>query len=132
MNEEYDPKAAILTPKKTKSTRKPVEAEVAVPEPARVNPIPGAPVVDGKFPGDDDYKYEAAMDQLNADQQELEAKLKAIVEVRHAINAVRPAVVEATSDEIWRSQKAIQARLIAARDDRKLKVAAVLKDMNLL
>ena len=129
MNEETP---AILTPKKTKSTRKPVEAEAAVPEPARVNPVPGSPEIDGKFPGDPKYKYAAAQKGIRDEVNALKAKIEELQALSRAITSAQPVVKKASSHDMWVAQKAIEDSIRGEADAKKAQVAAVLKEMNLL
>ena len=120
------------TPKKTKSTRKPVEAIVAVPEPARVNPVPGSPEIDGKFPGAPKYKYAAAQKGIRDEVNALKAKIEELQALSRAITSAQPAVKKSSSYEMWVAQKAIEASIRGEADAKKAQVAAVLKEMNLL
>ena len=129
MNEETP---AILTPKKTKSTRKPVESEAAVPEVKRENPIPGSPEIDGKFPGDDGYKYTAATKGIRDEVNVLKAKIEELQQLARAIVSAQPAVKKSSSYDMWVAQKEIEASIRGEADAKKAQVAAVLKEMNLL
>mgnify|MGYP003660992393 CR=1 FL=1 len=113
MNEEnIDPAPIEEAPKKSTRAKAPAKR---------------VPVV-----GEDDFNYAAAVDAINAEIKALESKVEGLIEERRRIAAARPVAVPATHDEIWQSQKIIRKRIEAKRDDQKLKVAAVLREMKLL
>ncbi len=123
----------IETPAAPKKSRaKKTEEPKAAPAPKRENPVPGAPEIDGKFPSDEGYNYGAALEMLLEAHQELKAEMEKLEDVRRGLVNLRPTVSAPSSDVVWRSQQAIQRRIQAEKDERKTKVAAVLKEMNLL
>jgi hypothetical protein len=131
MNEEnITSEEPTTTKKSTRKPSKPVEA--AVPEPARVNPIPGSPEIDGKFPGDDGYKYAAANKGIRDEVNVLKAKIEELQALSRAITSAQPAVKKSSSYDMWVAQKAIEANIRGEADAKKAQVAAVLKEMNLL
>ena len=118
--------------KSTRKSSKPVETVSAVPKPARVNPVPGAPEIDGKFPGDPKYKYAAAHQGIRDEVNELKAKIEELQELARAITSAQPAVKKSSSYDMWVAQKAIEASIRGEADAKKAQVAAVLREMKLL
>ena len=117
-------------PKKEKRVKK--EEPKEAPAPKRENPIPGSPEIDDLFPGDEGYRYGTAFEMIVERINDLEDEIKELHELRRNIAAVQPKAKPLDSVEMWQSQQAIQRRLKAEEDDRKLKVQAVLREMKLL
>jgi len=116
-----------------------VAAEEAAPKkenrakaPKRENPIPGSPEIDDLFPGDEGYRFGTAFEMIVERINDLEDEIKELHELRRKIAAVQPKAKQLDSVEMWQSQQAIQRRLKAEEDERKLKVQAVLREMKLL
>jgi hypothetical protein len=101
-------------------------------KPKRENPIPGSPEIDGKFPGDEGYDYEAAYAALTAEAKGHEDAAAAAVAVRHKLGGVRPEPKKLTSTELWLSQQATRRMIQAESDEKKNKIAAVLREMKLI
>lgn len=129
--EKIETPVAEEAPKKSTRAKK-TEEPKAAPAPKRVNPIPGAPELDGKFPGDDGYKYDAAVELLVKEIRELADKSEALQDAVREIQAARPKTKPMDSAEIWATQQRVQKRIQAEQDAKKLQIAAVLKEMNLL
>ena len=102
------------------------------PAPKRENPIPGSPEIDDLYPGDEGYRYGTAFEMIVERINDLEDEIKELHELRRSIAAVQPKAKPMDSVEMWQSQQAIQRRLKAEEDERKLKVQAVLREMKLL
>jgi|GEM_PF-5497614 len=98
----------------------------------RQNPIPGAPEIENKYPGDDGYRYGTAYEMIAERVLDLEAEIKELIALRKKIATLQPAPPVLDPALVWESQQAIQRRLKAEADERKLKVRAVLKEMDLL
>ena len=137
MSEENIEETPVVeeTPKKNtraKKTEPKAEEPKAAPAPKRENPIPGAPELDGKFPGDEGYKYGTAVELLVEAIRELADKSEELQTVLREIQAARPKAKPMDSAEIWSTQQKIQKRIRAEEDAKKVQIAAVLKEMNLL
>lgn len=134
-NIEQTPVAEEAPKKNTraKKTEEPkAEEPKAAPAPKRENPIPGAPELDGKFPGDEDYKYGTAVELLQKEIRALADKSEELQNVLREVQAARPKSAPVSSTQIWSSQQKIQKRIRAEEDAKKAQIAAVLKEMNLL
>ena len=120
--------AAEEAPKK--STRVKKEAPAAPP---RVNPIPGAPELDGKLPGDQGYNYDEAIRQMAEKRVELDREMKAASAVAKSLGLLRvEKQVVLTDHERWQADQRTSAKIEKAAAARKEQVAAVLKEMDLL
>lgn len=129
--ENIETPAAEEAPKKTTRAKK-TEEPKAAPAPKRENPIPGAPELDGKFPGDEGYKYSTAEELLVKEIRELADKSRELQTVLREVQAARPKAKPIGGSEIWETQQKIQKRIRAEEDAKKVQIAAVLKEMNLL
>lgn len=133
--ENIETPVAEEAPKKNtraKRTEPKAEEPKAAPAPKRENPIPGAPELDGKFPGDEGYKYGTAVELLVKEIRELADKSEELQTVLREVQAARPKAKPMGSGEIWETQQKIQKRIRAEEDAKKVQIAAVLKEMNLL
>ena len=119
------------TPKKSTRAKK-TEEPKAAPAPKRENPIPGSPEIDGKFPGDEGYQYDAATKGIRDEVKALKEKIEELQELARAITSSKPVKKKASAHDMWLAQKAIDAGIRAEADAKKAQVAAVLKEMKLL
>jgi len=122
--EESAPEA----PKKSKKSTPKVEAT-----PQRENPIPLAPIQDGKMPGDAGYNYQTALVDLNEQANEVKAQAEALRVARQQLNGMRAQSAAKPMTDVERnaSLRKIHQRLEAEEAEKRGKIAAVIAELGL-
>lgn len=97
------------------------------------NPIPGAPVIDDKVPGEKGYPMSEVISNFSNENRELAKKIEENKEIVRQLNAIRGQSTRklSTAQVIALTRKTTQ-RLEAERGQRKIKMQETLKDLDLL
>ena len=122
----------VKTESKPKSAPKPAAKKVEA-APVRENPIPLVDAIDGLVPGDKGFNYAQATKVIQTLAKETADHAKALADASRELHVLKcGSAPRKTDHEMYLENKANVERIAAQKDEKKLQVQAVLKEMGLL